>query len=249
MIGDETLEVGPGSARPSPLRTSSELPLLPPLLLLLLLLPLLPALRLVAGVAAEALAPAAAGDFMGFPAGPDTPAHTMINPSSNTEDLVYLMVGDRPKPGVRSPLPAARKPCSAGGAWMYSLTSQVLGHAQDTDIVDYPNVNVRMFRWVTRDGTEGRQSVPVRAAMHFCCLHVGFRLAAGFGRRSTRRTRALAALSYDLPRRVCIPVCPCGAAPCYVRGLCDGMSGPYLSVRSCLRAEQSSGALLLFSHQ
>ena len=99
---------------------------------------------------------------MGFPAGPDTPAHTMINPSTNTEDLVYLMVGDRPKPGVRS----HHRCGSFASMTLYSLTSP--GDAQDTDIVDYPNVNVRMFRWVTRDGTEGRQSVPVSPRSLLC---------------------------------------------------------------------------------
>ena len=102
---------------------------------------------------------------MGFPAGPDTPAHTMINPSTNTEDLVYLMVGDRPKPGVRSHHRCGSKASAGSGMkYMYPLTSRVLGDAQDTDIVDYPNVNVRTFRWITRDGTAGRQNVPVRTA-------------------------------------------------------------------------------------
>lgn len=36
-----------------------------------------------------------AGDFLGFPAGPGEPCHTMHNPASNTDDLVYLLGGDR----------------------------------------------------------------------------------------------------------------------------------------------------------
>ena len=114
---------------------------------------------------------------MGFPAGPDTPAHTMINPSTNTEDLVYLMVGDRPKPGVRSHHRSLRLLCQHDIVLAHKSPR---GTAQDTDIVDYPNVNVRMFRWVTRDGTEGRQSVPVSPRSLLCCAAGRLCLAACF---------------------------------------------------------------------